>query len=102
MNRPDVKTVLYGFVATGVVLSYSYIGNQEHINLENINPPVKDCAYVPEDYDYNSYYLMVSEESRIREQIEILHTFVSNLIENSEELDPNFVNTVNNHFWDLA
>ena len=36
------------------------------------------------------------------EQIKIIHTFVSNLLENTEDLDPRISKIVDEHFWELV
>jgi hypothetical protein len=37
----------------------------------------------------------------MNEDIEILIDFVKFLIDNSKDIDPEFVDIVNNNFWDL-
>lgn len=100
MSRPIARNILCGVVATGVSLTYAHIGNTESIALENNYVISEGCACMPDEY--NQYYSLLSEEQEAIRQIEIIHGFVSNLIENSEELDPNFAKTVSKHFWDLA
>ena len=100
MSRPIIKNILCGVVATGVSLSYAHIGKADQIAIEK-NYTINDqCAYLPDEY--NQYYSLLSEEQEAIRQIEISHEFVSNLIENSEDLDPNFAKTVSKHFWNLA
>lgn len=41
-------------------------------------------------------------ENKIGEQVETINGLVSLLLEKSEELEPEFVKTVDKHFWDLA
>jgi hypothetical protein len=53
-------------------------------------------------YDPNPYYQMFFESSPLSNRIEIIHKFVSGLLENSKDLDPMFSKAVDNHFWDLA
>lgn len=102
MGSHSVKNLVCGVVATGVVLSYGYIGECDSYNLYGNHKITDNLNYLPKDYDNNPYYLLRSEEQRVRDQIEILHGFVSNLIEGSEDLDPLFSNTVSKHFWNLA
>jgi len=56
---------------------------------------------MPADYEHNPYYTLL-KESHINEQIKIIHNFVSDLLENSQGLDPKFSKTIDKHFWDLV
>ncbi len=47
-------------------------------------------------------YKIIVDEDIIGEQVNIINGFVSLMIEKSEELEPEFVKTVDKHFWDLA
>jgi hypothetical protein len=49
-------------------------------------------AYKISDYDYIN-----AEENRI----DIIFNFAQKLIQNSKDIDSEFVEIVNNHFWDL-
>jgi hypothetical protein len=42
------------------------------------------------------------DDELIGNQIEIIHQFVSLLLEKSENLDPDYTAAVDKHFWDLA
>jgi hypothetical protein len=53
-------------------------------------------------YDPNPYYIQYHDENLIGDQIEIIHQFVSLLIEKSEDLDPDYTAAVDKHFWDLV
>ena len=61
-----------------------------------------DLTKVTPWYDPNPYYIQYHEENLIGNRIEIIHQFVSTLIEKSEDLDPDFTAAVDKHFWDLV
>lgn len=103
MEPLRLRNMVCSFVATSVVLSYAYIGQPDSYPIvKNHTLPNQGGNILPEDYDHNSYYDLRSEEQRIREQVGIIHDFVSDLMDNSEDLDPRFSETVSKHFWDLA
>jgi hypothetical protein len=89
-----------GSVTTAAVLCYAYLGNQCLFIPEQEYVETKAIS-MPANYDYNPYYTVL-REGDINEQIETIHNFVSNLLENSQELNPNFAKTINKHFWDLV
>ena len=61
-----------------------------------------DLKQVITGYESNSYYRQYHDEDLIGDQIEIIHQFVSLLIEKSEDLDPDYTAAVDKHFWDLV
>jgi len=102
METPKIRNLVCGVLATSAVLSYVYIGDSNLYNLlENHDINIQE-NFLPKGYDINEYYTLISKEDKVKEQIGIIHDFISNLIENSEDLDPNFAETVTKHFWDLA
>jgi transcription termination factor NusB len=102
MSRPIIKSGLCGVLATVAVLSYTHVGSHEEIDMEMKQSISEECNFVPDEYNYNQYYKIMAEDDKIKEQIEIIHNVVSILLENGEELDPNFSQTVSKHFWNLA
>lgn len=103
MGPHSIKNLVCGVVATtAVVLSYAHIGQSDPRDINKNHKISDDLNYLPEDYDNNPYYRLRSEENRVSDQINIIHGLVSNLIEDSEDLDPLFSDTVSKHFWDLA
>jgi hypothetical protein len=100
METVKIKNLMCSVVATGAVLAYAHIGS--------CNPIEPDIYHLPESNyginadTYNSYYQMISDENIIAEQVATINKFVSILLENAEELEPEFAKTVDKHFWDLA
>jgi hypothetical protein len=101
MDDTTLKHVV-GFIPTAVVLTYSYLGNPPilipHQNYKMSTTSMK----ISSDYDYNPYYTVLTGQEIIRDQIETIHGFVSNILENMQDLDPQFSRLVDEHFWDLA
>jgi len=61
-----------------------------------------DLKQIITGYESNSYYRQYHHEDLIGDQIEIIHQFVSLLIEKSEDLNPEYTAAVDKHFWDLV
>lgn len=101
MAEIGVRSIVGG-VATATVLVYSHLGVVD-INLpsKNYKTAIKQ-QICPEEFSaYPYYYTFVENQYRIKNQVEVLHNFVSNLIENTEDINPDFSQTVDKHFWDL-
>ena len=47
-------------------------------------------------------YKPFTQNDILKNEIEIIHSFVNNLIENSEKSPPHFSKTIDDFFWDLA
>lgn len=90
-----------GATPTDGVLCYTHIGSRQFL------PPREMYAFgtIRDDSlksGQDFYYSLFVHENVTRNQIEIIHNFVSTLVEDSEDLDPNFSQMVDKHFWDLA
>lgn len=57
---------------------------------------------MPWELDPNPYYELLTDRSRISYQIEVIHSFVSKVLEESQDLDPKFAKVVDKYFWDLV
>jgi len=97
----NVRDLAGGLAATTAVLCYA--GNPwcdfdfpEELEIKPAS------AQVSSVYDPNPYYRMFFEMSPLNSQIEIIHKFVSGLVESSKDLNPEFSKAVDKHFWDLA
>lgn len=53
------------------------------------------------NHSFHSYNFVFPQEYRIWEKSRIIVSFSKNLFENSIDLDPEFVEIVDKHFWDL-
>lgn len=47
-------------------------------------------------------YKLKNKKPTLQDQIEIIQSFVSAILENTQDSDPNFLKLVDEHFWDLA
>lgn len=91
-----------GFLTTGAVLAYGYTGACEDFNPEQNYYSQYPTDAIAEGIDLNSYYTLNTDELRVRNQVEVLHSFVSTLIENSQALEPEYSGTVTKYFWELG
>jgi hypothetical protein len=99
----NIRDTLAGGLATTAVLCYASLNNpycEFDIVKELENKPLS--VPISSFYDPNPYYQILSEISPLNSRIEIIHKFVSTLIENSKDIDPEFSRAVDKHLWDLA
>jgi hypothetical protein len=50
----------------------------------------------------NPYYQFIAVNERIASEVNIIHGFVSKILEESQDLDPRYAKVVDKYFWDLA
>lgn len=89
---------MVGLAATAAVLSYSAFGEPL---------PQKRFSYQSEEsaeqyqgqYDY--YTLSSGDHIPIAEQIEVLHEFSRSMLNNIQDIDPEYSALVDEKFWDL-
>jgi hypothetical protein len=96
-------------IPTAAVFLYSYVGA---VNLpeRNIAPIKKETGVmamstamkIPWEDSCKPHYKFVSDNQIIEEQINIIHDFVSVLLEESQDLDPKYSKVVDKYFWELA
>ena len=88
-----------GSAATAAVLCYSYMGAPaiNPNNLPNLNIQLK----APTEMNFDYYQLIDKDQAATLEQIDIIHHFASNIIDNIKDLEPEFSKTVDENFWDL-
>ena len=63
--------------------------------------PTSAVGYSWEDTASGTFSLTSNTGDEIMAQIQILHEFASQIIENSENIKPEAVNMINKNFWDL-
>jgi hypothetical protein len=85
--------------ATVAVLTYLYIGSSGINSGFNVKPGIQIKA--PGELNFDYYQLVAKEYSATQMQIDIIHKFASNLLDNIKELDPEFSRTVDENLWDL-
>jgi hypothetical protein len=97
----NVRDLAGGLAATTAVLCYA--GNSWcDFDLSKESEFKPASAQVSSVYDPNPYYRIFLEMSPLNRKIEIIHKFVSALVESSRDLDPEFSKAVDKHFWNLA
>ena len=99
MQTPQIKT-LAGGLTTAAVLCYFSLSNQDCRTDEDYFHEA-DLQQVSQYYDPNPYYKIFIDEYHLDNQIEIIHKFVSILMEESQNLNPEFSKAVDKHFWNL-
>lgn len=103
MNNTGVRFIIGG-LATAAVLGYSHLGfnQREILTPSNIYNDIKFECCLPEEFYQNDYYTIGNQNKILENQIEIIHNFVSALIENTQELDPRISKLIDDHFWELG
>ncbi len=88
-----------GSVTTAAVLYYSYMGSP------SANPVDFSILHVqlkaPAEMNFDYYQLMDKDQTVALEQIDVIHQFASNILDNIKDIEPEFSKTVDEHFWDL-
>jgi len=97
MSLSKVKSAVT--LATTAVLLYNYPGAPGLNHTDFLNPTTPMC--VPEEMCFDYYGVSSEEQKRAADQIEIIHQFASNILDNIKDLDPEFSKTVDENFWDL-
>ncbi len=98
MPLSQIRNVV-GSTATAAVLNYSYVGAPLSNPVASENPNIPISAPTEISYDY--YQLLNQNQTLALEQIDIMHKFASNILENIRDLEPEFSKTVDENFWDL-
>ncbi len=100
MPLSQVRNVVGG-VATAAVLYYSYIGAPSMTPVD-FSRGIDLKVRIPDEMSFDYYQAIDKDEKTAsRRQIEVIHRFASNLLENIKDLDPEFSKTVDENFWDL-
>jgi hypothetical protein len=102
MQNLTIKTIGCS-MASVAALCYLSLSNPEcNFQLVPEDKMVQWEANVfPPDYS-NPYYRLINEEQLALSQIETLHKFVSTILDNSQDLNPDFSAVVDKHFWNLV
>ncbi len=87
-------------VVTAAVLCYSHIGAPA-INPVNFSSNIEMQVEIPPEMNFDYYQEINRDQAVIFKQIDIIHQFASNLLDNIKELDPEYSKTVDENFWDL-
>lgn len=101
METTTLKTIV-GIIPTAVVLTYTYLGSQSAILPPQKEHAMNVTAGIKTGYEHNPYYTVLEDREVMREQVETIHGFVSNLLENMQDLEPQYSQLVDEHFWELA
>lgn len=98
MPLSQFKNVV-GSATTAAVLCYSYMGAPaiNPVDFPNLNVQLK----APTEMNFDYYQLIDKEQSAALGQIDVIHQFASNILNNIKDLEPEFSKTVDENFWDL-
>lgn len=88
-----------GSVTTAAVLCYSYLGapTDNPVDFCSLNVQLK----APTEMNFDYYQLIDKDQAIAIEQIDVIHQFASNILDNIKDLEPEFSKTVDENFWDL-
>jgi len=103
MQNINIKTIGCSVVSVAA-LCYLSLGSPE-CNFQMVPEDKKvqweaNMNVLPSDYS-NPYYSLINEEQLALNQIETLHKFVSIILENSQDLNPDYSAVVDKYFWEL-
>lgn len=90
---------IVGSATTAAVLCYSYMGASavNPVNFSNLAAQLK----APAEMNFDYYQIIGKEQAAALEQIDVIHQFASNILDNIKDLEPEFSKTVDENFWDL-
>lgn len=103
MTQYKITNTLCGIVATAVASTFIYQGACEQMDL-SIQPPscqLSDHENIEPLSEDTYYRILTHEEISVRDKVTVLHNFVSDLVENTQDLNPEFSASVDKYFWDL-
>lgn len=97
----SISQFLVSGTATAAVLCYTTIVTPT-INTNNYNHAISFKAPKEMSIERSVYKLEQNNQEAYIEQIEIIHKFASNILDNIKEFDPDFIKTVDNNIWDMV
>ena len=100
MQTGQVKSMV-GNLATTTVLCYFSLNNPLFVPSDMIFFDEKNEFTMLGLYNPNPYYDLY-KISYFSDRIDIIHKFVSTLLEESQDLAPIFSQAVDKYFWDLV
>jgi len=90
---------MVGIAATAAVISYSAVGEAIPHKAYSYKSETSIQQYSGQ-YDY--YTLCSNDSTPISKQIEIIHDFSAIVLNNIQDIDPDFSLVVDENFWDLV
>jgi hypothetical protein len=98
MPLSQFKNVV-GSVATAAVLFYYYMGSPavNPVDFSIVNVQLR----VPAEMNFDYYQISDKDQAAALGQIDVIHQFASNILDNIKDLEPEFSKTVDENFWDL-
>lgn len=91
-------------VGTAVTTAILFCGVSVSDQFSNIPSAAFRGSDIPQNINYGlsfDRYQLLSKDDTQRENIEIIHGFASNLLENIEDISADFSQAVDENFWDL-
>lgn len=88
-----------GSATTAAVLCYSYMGapTVNHVDFASLDAQLK----APAEMNFDYYQLIDKDQAVALKQIDVIHQFASNILDNIKDLEPEYSKTVDENFWDL-
>lgn len=98
MQLNEFKCVV-GCAATTAVTLIACAGTptMPSLDIKDLN----EFLNVPSGATYDYYQVQDIEHTDTLSKIEVVHRFASTILENIEDLEPEFSKTVDENFWDL-
>lgn len=89
-----IPTVLMG----GLIINGNDIAN---VNFDNRYPTYVEQESSALSEISQTHYATISSSNTNADKLEIIHQFASTLLENIEDLDPEFSQVIDENYWDL-
>ncbi len=88
-----------GTMSASTILLNKGIDNTDYFQLVDL-PNFNDLS-LPGELFTDGYYEIVNNDINTKEKLEIITHFVSELLDNTEDLKPEYSKWIDENFWDL-
>lgn len=101
-QKKSVSSLIGGAV-TFATIGYCALNPTPRLNIENYHDLTpQDPAILRSIIDSYTCYKAFNQVDILDREVDIIHSFVNKMVENSEPTPQEFSKLIDEHFWDLA
>jgi len=102
MNTVKINSFINGTVAA-TTICFCLWGSEPTIVPNSVHDLINsDYGVVAKSISENQYYTHLNQNDIIMRETEIIHGFISDLIEKSYKTPSSFSKAIDEHFWEMA
>ena len=90
---PTATVIMGGSIINGNEIANVNFDNSYHTYVEQESSALTDIS--------RTHYATIFSSDANADKVEIIHQFASNLLENIEDLEPEFSQVIDENYWDL-